>query len=92
MSKIKNLDDLREMVLDTLESLSSNKIDMQQAGIIAKLSETIVSGLKTQMEYARLTDEKPLIPFISRCSRVIEHEGNVKQLVKKENKNHGGRR
>lgn len=72
MKKLNNLDDLRNMVLDTIEKLSENKIDIHEAGILAKLSETVISGLKTQIEYAKLIDNQPSIPFIDNCARVIE--------------------
>ena len=72
--KIKNLDGLRDHVLEVMEQLSSGKIDITEAGIVAKLSETIISGLKTQLDYARLTDQQPTIPFFGEgfSEKVIE--------------------
>ena len=71
---INTLDDLRDKVLEALEALNNGEIDLQQAGVIAKLSETVISGVKTQMDYARLTDQTPHIPFIDNCAKTIEGE------------------
>lgn len=63
--KIKDIDSLRDHVLDVFSKLSEGEIDIHEAGIVAKLSETVISGLKTQMEYARLTDSRPNISFLN---------------------------
>jgi hypothetical protein len=73
MSKIRNLDELRDIVLDTVQKMVKGKIDVTEAGVLAKLSETVISGLKTQMEYARLINQNPSIPFIAGCHKSIEH-------------------
>lgn len=67
MAKIKTIDDLRERVLDAFEDLSKQRITHEEANALAKLNDTIVAGLKTQMEYAKLTEKIPYIPFLSDC-------------------------
>lgn len=74
MSSIKHIDDLREKVLDIFEELDLTDPDIQKAGIAAKLSETVILGLKTQLEYSRLLGIEPNIPFL---------EGTNKQIINK---------
>lgn len=62
--KIKSIEGLRDYVLETFQKLSDGKIDISEASTIAKLSETVISGIKTQLEYARLTESMPHIPFL----------------------------
>jgi hypothetical protein len=71
MAKIKTIEGLRDEMLKVFEDLSSGKIDIQEAGIKAKISETIISGVKTEIDYARLTESKPNIPFLG---------NNIKQI------------
>lgn len=71
-TKIKNLDQLRDSVLEVFEKLCAGKIDIEEAGIVAKLSETVISGLKTQMEYSRLTNTIPSIPFLGDTSKLAK--------------------
>ena len=75
--KIKNIEQLREFVLESLEKLSANKIDVTEAGVIAKSSETIMSSLKLQLSYSGMLNETPNIKFLQDCHKgtsVIDHE------------------
>ena len=78
MSGIKNINDLREKVLSMFEELDCPEPDLQKVGIAAKLSETVISGLKTQLEYARLLGIEPNIPFLADSNKII----NNKKLLK----------
>ncbi len=78
---IKNLDQLRSVILETIEKLQTKKIDVVDAGVLAKLSETVISGLKTQMEYARLTETVPNLDFMGDNYEVKLLESNVKKLL-----------
>lgn len=77
---IKNIEDLRDHVLATLEKLSKNKIDLNEASITAKLSETTISSIKIELEYARLMNRPTKIPFIEVCHKnnIIEVKPNMK--------------
>jgi hypothetical protein len=68
MSKIKSMKQLREKVLQAIDDLESGKIEMSEAFAIAKMSETIVSGLRSEMQYAILTNNKPEIEFYGKMS------------------------
>ena len=74
MANIKNIDDLRDEMLLVFEKLSKGKIELEEASIMAKISETIVSGAKTQIQYALLTETKIIIPFLEGNSKMIERK------------------
>ncbi len=67
--KIKNIEELRDYVLESLEKLSSNKIDVTEAGVIAKSSETIMSSLKLQLSYSNMIGDTPNIKFLQDCHK-----------------------
>lgn len=81
MSKIKNMIQLREKILQTIDDLESKKIDIHEASVISKLSETIVSGLKSEIQYSILIGNKPKIEFYGKQSG-IPLENPLKQLKK----------
>lgn len=64
MSKISSIENLRDHALLTLEKLASGEIDTTEAGVTGKLCESVISTIKAQLEYARLIDEAPQIPFM----------------------------
>jgi len=80
--KTNTITKLRDKVLEAFSNLESGKIDCQSAGVIAKLSETVISGLKTQMDYARLTNSDINIPFLE--DGVIPYKKPHLQLLKNE--------
>jgi len=63
MVKINNMRELREKVLSSLEELEKGTIDIAELTTIAKISETIVAGLKSEMQYSILTNRIPNIKF-----------------------------
>jgi len=81
--KLDNLEDLRDHLLQTLVDLDEGEIELDQASIVAKLSEAIVSGIKTELEYARLINKEPNIPFLNKNVKNGKLLTNVKQLAEK---------
>lgn len=73
---ISSMDHLREKLLKTIDKLINNEITAQEAMAIGQLSSVVFTGLRTQMEYARLIDAIPSIPFLGdmREERLIENE------------------
>lgn len=65
--KIKNIEDVRNYVIDSLNRLHNQEIDVAEAGIIAKGAETIMSSVKLQLQYHHMRGEQPTIPFIHDC-------------------------
>lgn len=68
MADIKNIQDLRQHAVNTLTNLEKNKIDVVQAGVTAKLYENIISSLKTELDYHKMLDQKPIIDFLEGAS------------------------
>jgi hypothetical protein len=44
--------------------LEDNDIDVQEAGVTAKLYESVMSSLKTQIEYNKMLGNPSVIPFL----------------------------
>lgn len=66
---IKNIEELRNAGLEILDQLKSKKISPAEAGITAKIFETIMTSVRLQMEYSHQLKEVPQIPFLQDCHR-----------------------
>lgn len=77
MAKIKNVEELRDFALETLERLSNGEIDTAQAGVTGKLCEGVISTVKTQMEYFRMIGEEQPIPFMLQPNKPKLIEGQA---------------
>ena len=64
--------------MDTLQKLADGEIDTQEAGVTGKLIEGVISTVKSQIEYARMLNKEPNIPFMGNLSKnrsvMIEHK------------------
>jgi hypothetical protein len=54
----KNIDDLRELLFDTIEGVKSGKLDVDRARMIGDLSQVMVNSAKVEVEYAKATGQK----------------------------------
>ncbi|HLX54454.1 MAG TPA: hypothetical protein VKR58_10960 [Aquella sp.] len=72
--------ELRDKVLQAFDDLEDGKIDINEASVISKLSETVISGLKSEMQYAILTNQEPHIPFYGELSGKELNQSNIKKL------------
>lgn len=82
MAKITDMTMLRNKVLQTINDLEEGRIDIAEASCVAKLSETVISGLKSEMQYAILTNQEPCIPFYGEGSGILLNKDNVKKLLR----------
>jgi len=82
MTKIKNIEELRNHALDTLEKLANGSIDTAEAGVTGKLCEGVIATVKSQLEYARMLDQQPEIPFMMQkvSGNLIEAKSEPKAL------------
>jgi hypothetical protein len=80
MAKIKSMIQLRERVLKAIDDLEEGKIEIHEAATIAKLSETVISGLKSEMQYAILTKQEPHIHFFGEGSGKLLEGKDIKKL------------
>lgn len=75
MSKIRNINDLRDYALDTMESLRSGTLDIQDAIAISKLIDTTINTVKTQIDYNKMIGDQTSIEFMGKASgNIIEAE------------------
>lgn len=74
--KIKNISSLRDHALETIERLASGEIDTAHAAATGKLCDSVISTIKSQLEYSRMTGESPEIPFMMTPNKgnLLEHE------------------
>lgn len=64
MSKIRNIEELREELLDAYEKLSKDPRAVNQVGELANTAGKVIGTCKMQLEYAALRKEKPEIGFL----------------------------
>lgn len=57
MSK-KNIDDLRELLFETIEGVKSGKLDIDRAKVIGDLSQVMVNTAAVEVKYAQATGQK----------------------------------
>lgn len=62
--KIKNAEQLRNHILQSIEDLDNGEIDIEQLSIIAKAGETIYSSIKLELAYNNMRNETPNIEFL----------------------------
>ncbi len=78
-SKIRNIENLRDHALLTIEKLANGEIDTAEAGVTGKLCESVISTVKAQLEYSRMINEEPEIPFMleSHKQRPVNHSHSL---------------
>jgi hypothetical protein len=81
MAKITTMKQLRERVIQAFEDLEEGKIDISHALTLGKLNETIVSGLKSEMQYEVLTNSIPVIPFFDGSTMITLEQKDIKKLT-----------
>jgi hypothetical protein len=72
-----NIEDLRQHAIETLKKLESKKIDMAEAGVTAKLYESLMSSLKTEMEYHKMLGHLPRIKFLEGAAYQLKEEKKI---------------
>jgi hypothetical protein len=87
---ILDIEALRQHAIDALEKLSKKEITIEEAGVTGKLCENVVSTLKIQLEYSKMTEDEPNIPFLGDCQlkkgkliEQIKEDKKMKLLEKK---------
>lgn len=70
-SKVRNMNELREIMLETIEKLRDGKIEPTDALAMSKSCDTVIGTIKSQYEYAKLTRSQPEIPFLEDAA--IQH-------------------
>lgn len=68
MPKPKDLDDLREQLLDAFDMVKTDPRRQNQVKEMSNAAGKIVAITKLQVEYAYLRGEEPDVPFIGKTS------------------------
>ncbi len=76
---IKNVEELRNFLGETLEKLDKGKIEYEQANAVSKLADSIVQTVRTELEYCKIVNSSPNIGFLGNST-------SNKPLKKIENK------
>lgn len=58
MSDKKTIEDLRNLLFETMEGVKSGTIDIDKAKVISDLSQVMVNTAKVEVEHAKVTGQK----------------------------------
>lgn len=70
---INNMKDLRNHALGTLQKLDDKEIDIKDAIASAKIYQSIISTIKTEIDYNKMREKAPRIDFLE-MGNVVEHD------------------
>lgn len=62
--KPKNIEQLQDFLLESLDRFNKDKIDVHMMGIISKSTEVMMTSLKVQLAYNAMRKEMPNIKFL----------------------------
>jgi len=54
----KNIDDLRDLLFETIEAVKGGTIDIEKAKVIGTLSQVMVNSAAVEVKHAQVTGEK----------------------------------
>jgi 3-methyladenine DNA glycosylase Mpg len=61
---IKNMNDIRAILCDEIEKLRDNKTTAANVNAVTNATGKILSTIKLEMEYAKLTNKNPVSTFV----------------------------
>lgn len=64
MPKIKNINELRNDLLENYDALKKNPKKLAQVSELANISGKVIASLKIELEYCAMTNITPQIPFL----------------------------
>lgn len=59
-----NIQELRDLMLETLNRLKDGEIEMGEAATMAKVGDTVMGTVRLQMDYARSHQQNATIDFL----------------------------
>jgi hypothetical protein len=71
MSAPKNLEELRDQLLDAFELVKNDPRRMNQVKEMSNAAGKVIALTKLQVEYAYLRGEEPSVPFIGKTSGIL---------------------
>lgn len=72
---------LRDRMLKAFQDFEEGNIDFTHLSTLSKASDSIVAGLKSEMQYAILTNQQPSIPFFGEGSGIMLNKKDIKKLL-----------
>lgn len=78
--KISNVTDLRTFAIEAMQDLRMGKLDITEAAAIGKLVDTVANTLKVEIEYGKVTGDKPVIPFLDGNNLIEGETASFKRL------------
>lgn len=80
--KLKNIEQLRNFLLESIEKTFNNKMSIEELSIISKSAEAIFTSVKTQLIYSSMKQEEPNIDFLQSCNggKKLPESAKVKKL------------
>jgi hypothetical protein len=72
---------LRDRMLKAFQEFEEGKIDFTHLAALSKASDSIINGLKSEMQYAILTNQQPQIPFYGEGSGISLDKKDIKKLL-----------
>lgn len=76
---VKNLNQLRDALAEELRKVASGEINASSANAVANIAGKIISSVKLEMEYHKLSGVQSSIDFVSNNVKRIENTNNMKQ-------------
>ena len=77
----KNIIELRNIALESLEDLRSGKIEIEEAAVAAKICETVISSVRAELEYHKIVGTVPNIEFMGGYKITLNSQPKNKKLT-----------
>jgi hypothetical protein len=90
---ISNIEQLRDHALATIKRLNNGQLSVEEAGVTAKLYESVISASKTELAYHHMLGQKPKIEFLEGAKLVQGNiiDANPQIFLEKKSSKVGGR-
>lgn len=79
---IKNVEHLRDRLLDAFEALEGGQMDLELGHTLARAASTIIGSLHVQLEYSKMTGRTPHIEFME-GGEAIDGESTQREPIRR---------
>lgn len=79
---MKNMNDVRAMLADQIQALREKTSTPAEGNAIANLTGKILSTIKLEMEYAKLTNTQPKVDFLQLPDKVTINPAKAEKSKK----------
>lgn len=85
-TKIRNIEELRDHALATIDKLAAGKIDVTDAVAASKLYSNVMDSVKLELDYHKILDRKETIHFMEPQDKPEKAALSQDQILQLENK------